>query len=65
MVAGILCVSPDASGLAIIVLMAIAIAATIFAAWRTERVAASLLIPYLAWVIYATSLNAGIVALNS
>ena len=51
--------------LAIIVLMAIAIAATIVAAWRTQRVAASLLIPYLAWVIYATSLNAGIVVLNS
>ena len=51
--------------LAIIVLMAIAIAATIVAAWRTQRVAASLLIPYLAWVVYATSLNAGIVALNS
>jgi tryptophan-rich sensory protein len=51
--------------LAIIVLMAIAIAATIVVAWRTQRVAASLLIPYLAWVVYATSLNAGIVALNS
>ena len=51
--------------LAIIVLMAIAIAATIVAAWRTQRVAATLLIPYLAWVLYATSLNAGIVALNS
>jgi tryptophan-rich sensory protein len=50
--------------LAIIVLMAIAIAATIVAAWLTQRVAALLLIPYLAWVLYAASLNAGIVVLN-
>jgi tryptophan-rich sensory protein len=27
--------------------------------------AAWLLVPYLAWVLYATSLNLGIVALNS
>lgn len=50
--------------LAIIVLMAIAIAATIIAAWRTQRTAAWLLMPYLAWAIYATTLNAGVVALN-
>lgn len=53
------------AALAIIVMMVIAIAATIVAAWRTQRVAAWLLIPYLAWVVYAASLNAGIVALNS
>ncbi len=53
------------AALAIIMMMVIAIAATIVAAWRTQRVAAWLLIPYLAWVLYATSLNAGIVALNS
>jgi translocator protein len=53
------------AALAIIVLMAIAIAASIVSAWRSQRVAAWLLIPYLAWVLYATSLNAGIVALNS
>ena len=50
--------------LAIIVLMAIAIAATIVAACPSRRVAARLLVPYLAWVVYATSLNAAIVALN-
>jgi tryptophan-rich sensory protein len=50
--------------LAIIVVMSITIAATIVAAWRPQRIAAWLLIPYLAWVVYATSLNAGIVMLN-
>ena len=50
--------------LAVIVLLAAAIAATILTAWRTQRMAAWLLVPYLAWVVYATTLNAGIVALN-
>jgi tryptophan-rich sensory protein len=54
-----------AAALAIIVPLAAAIAATILAAWHTQRTAAWLLIPYLAWVLYATTLNAGIVALNS
>jgi benzodiazapine receptor len=52
------------AALAIIILMAIAIAATIAAAWPVQRLAAWLLVPYLAWVLYATSLNIGIVALN-
>ena len=50
--------------LAIIVLLAGALTATILAAWRAQPAAAWLLIPYLAWVLYATTLNAGIVALN-
>jgi translocator protein len=50
--------------LAIIVALGIAIAATIAGAWRVQRTAALLLVPYLAWVIYATSLNAGVVAFN-
>lgn len=50
--------------LAIVILMTISIASTIVAAWHAERLVACLLIPYLAWVMYATSLNAGIVALN-
>jgi tryptophan-rich sensory protein len=52
------------AALVIIVLLAAAIAATILAAWRTQRVAAWLLAPYLAWVVYAATLNAGIVTLN-
>ena len=56
--------SPPRAGLVIIVLLAAAIAATILAAWRTQRVAAWLLAPYLVWVVYAATLNAGIVTLN-
>lgn len=52
------------AALAIIVLLAVAILVTIMRAWRVSRTAAFLLIPYLAWVLYASTLNAGIVALN-
>ena len=52
------------AALAIILLLAAAIAGTILAAWRTQRVAGWLLAPYLAWVVYAATLNAGIVTLN-
>jgi tryptophan-rich sensory protein len=48
----------------IIVLLAAAIAATILAAWRAQRMAAWHLVPYLAWVAYATTLKAGIAVLN-
>ncbi len=50
--------------LVIIAVLAIAIAATIVFALKAQRTAGLLLVPYLAWVIYATTLNAGIVALN-
>jgi translocator protein len=52
------------SGLVIIVAMAVMITATIWAAVRIDRLAAALLVPYLCWVLYAGTLNAGIVALN-
>jgi tryptophan-rich sensory protein len=52
------------SGLVCIVLLWVAIAATIWAFRRKSGVAALLLVPYLAWVSYATTLNGGIVALN-
>ena len=47
-----------------IVLLDIAVAALVALAWRTSRVAAWLLVPYLAWTCFATALNAGIVVLN-
>ncbi|MFZ1104289.1 MAG: TspO/MBR family protein [Hyphomicrobiaceae bacterium] len=53
------------AALVIIVLLAAAITATILAAWRTHRIAAWLLAPYLVWVVYATTLNTAIVALNA
>jgi benzodiazapine receptor len=47
-----------------IVLLWVAIAATIVLFWRHSRAAALLLVPYWAWVSFATSLNAAIWALN-
>lgn len=41
-----------------------AIAATIALAWRHSRAAALLFVPYLAWVGYATALNAAIWVIN-
>lgn len=52
------------AALVIVVVLWLAIAATIFACARIDRIAAWLLVPYLAWVSYATTLNAAIVVLN-
>lgn len=52
------------AALAIIVAMALAIVLTMRAAWPVNRWAALLLLPYLAWVLYASTLNAGIGVLN-
>ncbi|QFR33665.1 TspO/MBR family protein [Ancylobacter sp. TS-1] len=56
----------EAPGAALVVVIALwlAIAATLWASARIDRMAAWLLAPYLAWVSYATALNAAIVALN-
>ncbi len=51
--------------LAVIVLLDICVLATIFTFWPVSRVAAILLVPYLAWILYATTLNWGIAVLNS
>lgn len=53
-----------AGGLVEIGLMIIAIVATLVAFWRIDRPAALLLLPYLAWVCFATALNAGVWLLN-
>lgn len=50
--------------LVIIALLAISIASTIAFALKAQRTAGWLLVPYLGWVSYATTLNAGIVALT-
>ena len=52
------------TALVIIVALLIAIGATIVSASRVDRVAAWLLAPYLVWVAYATTINAGVVAMN-
>lgn len=53
-----------ALALADIVLLWLLIAVTMWAFARVDRLSAWLLAPYLAWVSYALSLNAAIVALN-
>jgi tryptophan-rich sensory protein len=55
-----------ATGAALIDLVALwlAILATTILFWRIRPLAGALLLPYLAWVAYAGSLNAAIVALN-
>ncbi|OYR45415.1 TspO/MBR family protein [Halorubrum sp. Hd13] len=51
-------------GLAVLVALLPLVAATILAFDRVDRRAAALLVPYLAWVCFATALNYGIWALN-
>ena len=51
-------------GLIDIILLWLLISLTIIKAWPVRPLASLLLIPYLVWVTYATSLNAGIWLLN-
>lgn len=51
--------------LVIIVLLDLAVLATMLAFWEVSRVAAVLLIPYWAWVLFATTLNWALAAQNS
>lgn len=53
-----------ALGLIDIVLLSLLIILTIIKSWDVNRLASLLLIPYLAWVVYATTLNLGIWLLN-
>lgn len=52
------------AGVVVIVLLWLAIAATIFLFWRISRPAAWLLLPYILWVSLATALNISIHLLN-
>ena len=55
----------DASlSLAEIVVLWLIIASTIVAFWRSHRVAALLLVPYLAWESFATALTTSLWRLN-
>lgn len=53
-----------ALALLVVLVMLAAIVAFIVSAWRVDRVAAWLFVPYAAWVAFATLLNASIVWLN-
>lgn len=52
-------------GLSTILALDVLVVMTIFAAWKADRFAAALLLPYLCWIGYATVLNAEIARLNS
>ncbi|MES2750683.1 MAG: tryptophan-rich sensory protein, partial [Pseudomonadota bacterium] len=52
------------TALVIIVCLLLAIAAAIITTLRADRLAAWLLVPYLAWVAYATTVNAGVARMN-
>ena len=51
-------------GLGIIVLLDVALAVTIALFWKVRRTAALLLVPYLAWILFATALNWQFLQLN-
>ena len=50
--------------LGIIVALDVAVLLTMVRFWRVSRVAAWILVPYWAWVLFATTLNAALAALN-
>ncbi len=52
------------SGLAVIVALDVLLAINVVAFFRLHRLAGALMVPYLLWALYATSLNAGVAALN-
>lgn len=49
---------------AVIVALDVVVIATIGMFWQRDRIAALLLVPYLAWILYATALNVAIAVLN-
>ena len=51
-------------GLAIILALVVVLIATIRSAAHVDRLAAWLLVPYLFWIAYAGTINAGVVVLN-
>ncbi|MET0964843.1 MAG: TspO/MBR family protein [Nakamurella sp.] len=51
-------------GLAVIVALDVVLTQTMIAFFRKHRLAGALLVPYLLWVLYASSLNAGVAYLN-
>ena len=51
-------------GLYVILVLDVAVIVTIALFWQVRRVAALLLLPYLAWILFATALNYEFVRLN-
>ena len=55
--------APEAA-LVVIAVLLVAIAVDCILSWRVSTLAGALFVPYLAWVVFASSLNIGVVALN-
>lgn len=51
-------------GLIVIALLDVLVIATIVLFWRVRKLAAALLLPYLAWILFATALNYEFLRLN-
>jgi len=51
--------------LVIILALDVAVLLTMLSFWRSSKLAAWLLVPYWAWVLFATTLNAALAILNS
>jgi len=47
-----------------IVVLGFVVLATLAAAWRVNKVAAVILVPYWAWLLFATALNASLAVMN-
>ena len=58
------CLKDPSSAMIVILVLLISFAGFIAVSWRQDRTAALLFMPYLAWVAFATALNAAIIALN-
>ncbi len=50
--------------LAVIVALDVVLVLTVIAFFRRHRLAGALMVPYLAWAVYATTLNGGVAVLN-
>lgn len=51
-------------GLAVIAVLAFLVAATVVLFWRVRKLAGALMLPYFAWVLFATALNYEFLRLN-
>ena len=64
--AGYPAAGPAAWWLALLIIVALAVCIALLAArvWKHSKFAAALLVPYLLWVLFATTLNIAVIALN-
>lgn len=52
------------AALVVILLLIVTVIMLVFSAWKWSKIAAWLLVPYVGWLIFASTLNAGVIALN-